>query len=314
MTRCCAPDRLASVWPAARRLRTVQGDPLDYDALLVAVGAHADMAVPGALTFSGARDVAAMRRLLGDLVARRVHSVAFAVPAGVSWALPLYELALMTAERLRAAGIHGTRLAIVTPEPNPLDVFGTRVAGRIRALLAQRGIGLWVEAVPLRVGDHGLEVAHGDPVAAERVVARCHASADHASTACLTTQTASSQPTSTAPCPAPRRCGRPETERHSRSSRAAWPHNRPMPPPTRSPPTSAPDWCPRRSGPRCAAFCSIPVVRACWTVRPRIRPMPKCGGDRRRSLHSTSRPIWRPPPLSAPIETPKTRSTSPIFS
>jgi sulfide:quinone oxidoreductase len=155
MTRCCAPDRLASVWPAARRLRTVQGDPLDYDALLVAVGAHADMAVPGALTFSGARDVAAMRRLLGDLVARRVHSVAFAVPAGVSWALPLYELALMTAERLRAAGIHGTRLAIVTPEPNPLDVFGTRVAARIRALLAQRGIGLWVEAVPLRVGPTG---------------------------------------------------------------------------------------------------------------------------------------------------------------
>jgi sulfide:quinone oxidoreductase len=164
-------DRLASVQPAERRLRTVHGDVLDYDALLVAVGARADMAVPGALTFSGPRDVVALRRLLGDLVARRVRSVAFAVPAGVTWALPLYELALMTAEHLRAAGVDDARLAIVTPERNPLDVFGTHIAPQIRGLLAQRGIGLWTEAVPCSVGRNGLAIADGDPIPVERVVA-----------------------------------------------------------------------------------------------------------------------------------------------
>jgi sulfide:quinone oxidoreductase len=165
------PDRLASVDPAARRLRTVRGDELGYDALLVAVGARADMAVPGALTFSGPRDVGAFRRLLDDLAAGRVRAVAFAVPAGVTWALPLYELALMTAEHLRGARVQGARLVLVTPERNPLDVFGLRIATRIRALLGERGIGLYTEAVPQSVGARGLAVAGADPIAVERVVA-----------------------------------------------------------------------------------------------------------------------------------------------
>jgi sulfide:quinone oxidoreductase len=165
------PDRLASVDPSARTLRTVRGDVLRYDALLVAVGARADVAIPGALTFSGPRDVGALRRLLEDLVARRVRAVAFAVPLRVTWALPLYELALMTAEHVRAAGVDDARLVLVTPERNPLDAFGARIAARIRALLAERGIGLFTETVAQRLGAGGLAVAGGEPVAVERVVA-----------------------------------------------------------------------------------------------------------------------------------------------
>src|SRR6185295_19192948 len=48
-------DRLASVDADAREVRTVAGDTLTYDALLVAVGAVPDVAVPGSLTFSGPR-------------------------------------------------------------------------------------------------------------------------------------------------------------------------------------------------------------------------------------------------------------------
>jgi sulfide:quinone oxidoreductase len=168
------PDRLGSVEPAERRLRTVRGDVLEYDALLVAVGARADIAVPGALTFTGPRDVSALRHLLDGLVARRVRAMAFAVPAGVTWALPLYELALMTAEHLRTAGVDGARLVLVTPERDPLEVFGARIASRIRALLAQRGIDLVTETVPLRVGPGGLVVVGGDAIAVERVVALPH--------------------------------------------------------------------------------------------------------------------------------------------
>lgn len=164
------PDRLASVSPAAQRLRTVRGDLLKYDALLVAVGARPEPAVPGALTFSGRRGVGAMRQLLADLVARTVRSVAFAAPVGVTWTLPLYELALMTAERLRSARVDA-RLAVVTPEDDPLDVFGARPAKRMRALLAERGIGVWTHAVPMRIGSGGLEIVGGATIAAERVVA-----------------------------------------------------------------------------------------------------------------------------------------------
>ena len=164
-------DRLASVDSTSRTARTVGGDVLRYDALLVAVGARADVAIPGALTFSGPRAVGALRDLLGDLVARRVRAVAFAVPAGVTWPLPLYELALMTAEHVRARGVDDVRLALVTPERNPLDVFGVPIAARIRALLAERGIGLFTDTVPGGLGAGGLATAGGKPLAVERVVA-----------------------------------------------------------------------------------------------------------------------------------------------
>jgi sulfide:quinone oxidoreductase len=129
------------------------------------------VAVPGALTFSGPPSVAALRDLLDDVVLLRVSTVAFALPAGVAWALPLYELALMTAEHLREAGVDDARLVFVTPEREPLDVFGAPIASRIRALLAQRGIALRTEAVPVRLGPDGLVLADGRTEAAERVVA-----------------------------------------------------------------------------------------------------------------------------------------------
>src|SRR4029453_562174 len=47
------PDWLASVDPERRTVRTVRGDTLDYDALLITVGARPDIAAPGARAFSG---------------------------------------------------------------------------------------------------------------------------------------------------------------------------------------------------------------------------------------------------------------------
>src|SRR6478735_7546683 len=75
------PDRLASVGTSRRRVRTVRGDTLDYDALLVAVGATWDMAIPGPLTFSDPRDLAAFSALVADPGAGRVRRVACALPS-----------------------------------------------------------------------------------------------------------------------------------------------------------------------------------------------------------------------------------------
>jgi sulfide:quinone oxidoreductase len=164
------PDRLASVDPECRTLRTVRGDTLDYDALLITVGATPDVAVPGALTFSGPRDVAAFGRLLDDIDAGRTQRVAFALPTSVTWALPLYELALMTGGHVRAAGLEQVGLVVVTPEHSPLEAFGARVASRMRSLLAERGVSFRGHSVPLRTGPGGLVVADGEPVQVERVV------------------------------------------------------------------------------------------------------------------------------------------------
>ena len=128
------------------------------------------MAIPGALTFTGPRDVAAFSALLDDLDSGRVRRVAFALPTAVTWALPLYELALMTGEHVRARGLRDVGLVLVTPERSPLEAFGARIASHIWSLLAERRIAVCTHSVPLRAGPGGLIVAHGEPVQVERIV------------------------------------------------------------------------------------------------------------------------------------------------
>jgi sulfide:quinone oxidoreductase len=131
-------DRLASVDPDARRVRTIAGASVEYEALLVAVGGRPDVGVPGALTFAGPRDVPAFRSLLDDVAAERIVRLGFAVPAHVAWALPLYELALMTAERIRPTRREDVGLVVVTPEQRPLEAFGDRIASHLWSVLAER--------------------------------------------------------------------------------------------------------------------------------------------------------------------------------
>lgn len=166
-----APDRLKAVDAGAHRVHTVRGDTIDYDALLVAVGAQPEIALPGALTFTGPRDVEAYRKLLGAVGTGRVHHVAFAVPAGIAWSLPLYELALLTAEHIRLGGLDDVSLVLVTPEQSALDGFGATIASRMGELLARSGIDLRTGTTPRRVVAGGLVVEGGEVVQAEWIVA-----------------------------------------------------------------------------------------------------------------------------------------------
>ena len=80
---------------------------------------------------------AASGRVLRELDERRIRRVAFAVPAGASWPLPLYELALMTAPTPRSAACASVELSLVTPEQRPLELFGAAGVER-RARAARR--------------------------------------------------------------------------------------------------------------------------------------------------------------------------------
>src|SRR5687768_7638977 len=100
-------DALAEVDPARRVVTTAAGTELDYDFLLLALGARAAVALPGALTFRGLADVDSFAELLVKLERGAVKRVAFAVPHEVRWPLPLYELALMTAAHVAASGVQG---------------------------------------------------------------------------------------------------------------------------------------------------------------------------------------------------------------
>jgi len=92
------------------------------------------------------------------------------VPAGSTWPLPLYELALLTGEYLAEHLTHA-ELTVVTPEEHPLGLFGTRASEAIALLLEMRGIGLRTAATPLEFEDGILELAGGGAIAADAVVA-----------------------------------------------------------------------------------------------------------------------------------------------
>jgi len=131
-------DSVEAVAPRAHRARLASGTAAGYDALVLAVGARARVGVPGALTFRDHRDsprVAALMNGLGPHSNRLV----FVAPTGVSWTLPLYELALFAAGELTRRD-EQTEIVVLTPENAPLEVFGPGASRHVAALLRERSI------------------------------------------------------------------------------------------------------------------------------------------------------------------------------
>jgi sulfide:quinone oxidoreductase len=93
------------------------------------------------------------------------------MPAGAGWPLPVYELALMTANHLGALGGGGSRLTIATPEASPLEMFGAQASAAVSDLLERRGIGLCCSCHPAEVDDSGLRIVPGGHLSADRVLA-----------------------------------------------------------------------------------------------------------------------------------------------
>jgi sulfide:quinone oxidoreductase len=80
------------------------------------------------------------------MLARAEHgelsSIAFAVPSGATWPLPLYELALLTRAHLRDYGRDDVDIHLVTPEERPLEVFGHDASSDVESRLEQDDIEL----------------------------------------------------------------------------------------------------------------------------------------------------------------------------
>jgi sulfide:quinone oxidoreductase len=161
---------LAALDPDRHVAVTAGGEEIPYRACLLALGGRPAAGIPGALTFSGPADEEALRNLLADARAGQVGSVAVAVPAGLGWTLPAYELALLTAAHLSDAGV-AVEVELVTPEPAPLALFGTRASEAIRELLEVREITLRTGTTPVAFADGTLTVAPAGTVDVDRVVA-----------------------------------------------------------------------------------------------------------------------------------------------
>ena len=146
------------------------GEVLGYDTLIVAVGARPRPAVPGALTFTGPAEAAEMATVLDRIERGEARRLIFAVPAEATWSLPIYELAMMTAIELRDRGVDRATIGIVTPEPEPLRLFGPAAGAALREMLDARGISLWTGARPVELREGLLHVEPGPPLRADVVI------------------------------------------------------------------------------------------------------------------------------------------------
>ncbi|HZL04420.1 MAG TPA: FAD-dependent oxidoreductase, partial [Coriobacteriia bacterium] len=163
-------DRVEAVAADAHSARFASFTHLDYDALVLAVGARAASAIPGALTFRDQQQVHHIRRLMSELRSGTLRRIIFAVPSGCSWPLPLYELALLTATCLGELDVTG-EVMLVSPEITPLCVFGVQASGLVADLLVERGVRFIGGSDPQRVDRSGaLVLASGETLDADRVV------------------------------------------------------------------------------------------------------------------------------------------------
>jgi sulfide:quinone oxidoreductase len=164
-------DNVRALDAEAKTVALEEGDDTPYDAFIVALGAHPREAVVGALTFRGPADEAALAALLERATLGELRRIAFVVPAGISWPLPLYELALLTAGYLSDRGTRGVEVVIVTSEERPLGIFGGAASDAIAELLEIRGIELEAGSAASAWTNGSLHVAGRPPVEADAVVA-----------------------------------------------------------------------------------------------------------------------------------------------
>ncbi len=122
-----------------RIVGTANGEQLEYDALLLAMGAKTRPRFRHALTIDDRHLDEQLHGLIQDVEEGYVHKLAFLVPSPVTWPLPIYELALMTANRAYEMNVD-LEITLITPEDAPLTIFGTDASEAVRQLLEQRGI------------------------------------------------------------------------------------------------------------------------------------------------------------------------------
>jgi sulfide:quinone oxidoreductase len=164
-------DALAEVSAATHEVLTRDGERISYDRLVVATGAHSREAVSGAVTFRGPLSAGAMERVVARAAADPELRVAFAAPAGATWPLPLYELALLSAAALRERGVAEPDLTVVTAEDRPLAALGSEAADAVIAALDGAGIDVITGAAAEAAVEGALRLGDGRVVGADVVVA-----------------------------------------------------------------------------------------------------------------------------------------------
>lgn len=163
-------DAVAEVDTREQTVQSRSGDPIPYDHLVLATGAHARPAYVNAITFGEDPEEEALHGLLRDAEEGYAERIAFVVPGQTTWTLPLYELALMTARQAWSMGADRLELIFVTPEDRPLAIFGAAASDTVAELLREAAIEFVGSAYTGVERDHLVIHPGGRRIDAKRVV------------------------------------------------------------------------------------------------------------------------------------------------
>jgi sulfide:quinone oxidoreductase len=152
------------------------GQQLPFDALLLAIGGRAEPAYEHVTTFWDQDADALVGGIVQDVEEGYSKRIAFLAPEGPMWLLPIYELALMTADRARSSGFDDVEVVLVTPDAEPLARFGTAASEAVGRKLADAGITVHAASIAelprqgrLRVMPEGVELDVDRVVAMPRI-------------------------------------------------------------------------------------------------------------------------------------------------
>ena len=132
-------DELEWVDPEKRVAHTRGGEQIEYDALVIAMGARPTPRYKHSITVDTATMDETMHGLVQDVEGGYVDQVVFLAPGRMAWPMPLYELALMTAGRAYDMDVK-VAITIATPEDRPLALFGSAASDAVSELLDRAGI------------------------------------------------------------------------------------------------------------------------------------------------------------------------------
>jgi sulfide:quinone oxidoreductase len=121
--------------PANKTIHTKADESIEYDALVLALGARSTERYPHAITIDDRNLDEALHGLIQDIEGDYIHKLAFVSPGRMAWPLPLYELAMMTAGRAYDMQVE-LETTLVTPEDSPLAIFGSGASSAVAELLA----------------------------------------------------------------------------------------------------------------------------------------------------------------------------------
>ncbi|MBM3266335.1 MAG: NAD(P)/FAD-dependent oxidoreductase [Candidatus Sericytochromatia bacterium] len=159
-------DEIRAIDPAAVRVETAAHGALSADFLVIALGAELDMTlIPGlaaaAETYYTAEGAARCRDRLGAFEGGDLVTLVSRMPYKCPPAP--YEAAMMLGDLLERRGIRArAKLAIYTPEPQPLGTGGPVMGDALKKMLAMRGIKLATGMTAAEIDPAGREIRFED--------------------------------------------------------------------------------------------------------------------------------------------------------